>query len=62
MKDLFHRVGVLEVVTADQKETSADHESRLRKLEYLTAKVVGGAIVGSALGGWLLSNLGSCAK
>jgi hypothetical protein len=60
VKDLFHRIGVVEVRVSEHTKVSDDHEGRLRKLEHLTAKVVGGAIVGSALGGWILSNLGSC--
>lgn len=69
VREMLHRIGTLEVHTAELKvkqtaldETTDDHEVRLRKLEYLTAKVVGGAILGSALGSWILSNLGSCVK
>ncbi len=61
MKHLYHRLGTVEAVTTDHSKVIADHEQRLRGLEHLTAKVVGGAIVGSALGGWILSNLSSCA-
>lgn len=69
MRDLFHRLGTVELAVADAHKDVvevvkdvADHESRLRKLEHLTAKVVGGAIVGSALGGWILSQLGGCVR
>lgn len=39
-----------------------DHETRIRTIEHLTAKVVGGAIVGAAVGGWLLSSIGAWLK
>jgi hypothetical protein len=69
VKDLFNRLGHVEAaIEANTKALEAhnavdtkshdDHEGRLRKLEHLTAKVVGGAIVGSALGGWILSKIG----
>lgn len=58
LKNLYHRLGAVEIVSTGLVKTTDDHEVRLRKLEHLTAKVVGGAIVGSALGGWLLSKLG----
>jgi predicted TIM-barrel fold metal-dependent hydrolase len=60
MRSLLQRVGVLEAVTTETKERTADHETRLRALEHLTAKVVGGAIVGSAVGGWILTQLNGC--
>jgi hypothetical protein len=66
VKDLFHRVGAVEVAVTRLETTQdvlvkadSDKETRIRSLEHLTAKVVGGAIVGSALGGWLLSKLGA---
>lgn len=60
MRELFHRLGTLELMTTEHSKDLADHENRLRKLEHLTAKVVGGAIVGSTVGGWLLSQLNGC--
>lgn len=51
---------VLAVAVADVRRHEvqlADHNVRLRKLEFLTAKVVGGALVGSAVGGWLLPRI-----
>lgn len=64
MKNLFHRLGTLEATmtthVADDARSHDDHEDRIRKLEHLTAKVVGGAIVGSTLGAWLLSQVGGC--
>lgn len=49
---------VLAVVVADvarHDRRFEDHESRLRDLEHLTAKVVGGALVGSVIGGLVVS-------
>lgn len=60
VRDLFNRLGAIELLADNTTKIANDHEQRLRKLEHLTAKVVGGAIVGSAVGGWILSNLGSC--
>ncbi len=63
-RDLMQRVGTVEWrmdvhEKADEKQHD-DHESRLRKLEHLTAKVAGAALVGSALGGFILSTLKGC--
>lgn len=58
--ELLHRIGTVEWRVEGTDKAVADHETRLRKLEHLTAKVVGGAIVGSAVGGWLLSSLNGC--
>jgi hypothetical protein len=60
MRDLFQRLGTLEWRADDAAKSHEDHENRLRKLEHLTAKVVGGAIVGSAVGSWLLSTMTGC--
>jgi hypothetical protein len=60
IRDLLHRLGIVEVVTTANKEAIADHETRIRGLEHLTAKVTGGAIVGSAVGGWILSQIVAC--
>lgn len=64
MRDIRHRIGALEVATAASqvevaslREDRTDHEQRIRKLEFLTAKVIGGAILGSSIGGLLLSKL-----
>jgi hypothetical protein len=66
MKELRHRVGALELAVQQHAEADTkahdDVEGRLRSLERLTAKVVGGAIVGSTVGAWILSQLGSCVK
>lgn len=66
MKDIFHRLAATEIaitrveaVQDNLVKADADKEVRIRSLEHLTAKVVGGAIVGSALGGWILSKLGT---
>ncbi len=60
MKELLHRIGEARAMAAANAKTLDDHEDRLRKLEHLTAKVVGGAVVGSAVGGWILSQIGGC--
>ncbi len=64
MRDLFHRLSTVEVLVAEtrsvttaNKEAIADQEVRIRGLEHLAAKVIGGAIVGSAVGGWILTKL-----
>lgn len=64
MRDIRHRIGALEisaaaafVEVAGLKQGQSDHEARVRKLEFLTAKVIGGAILGSSIGGLLLSKL-----
>lgn len=62
IRDLFHRLGIVEVVTTANKEAIADHETRLRGLEHLAAKVIGGSIVGSAAGGWILTQLVACTQ
>lgn len=62
VRDMFNRIGILEVRSEELAKDTADHETRLRGLEHLTAKVVGGALVGSAVGGWILSSLGSCVQ
>ncbi len=58
--DLLRRLGTLEFRADNIAKDVEDHETRLRKLEHLTAKVVGGAIVGSAFGSWVLSTLNGC--
>jgi hypothetical protein len=64
MRTILHRVGVLEAVLDEHKKADEklheDIEERMRKQEHLTAKVVGGAIVGSTLGAWILSQLSAC--
>lgn len=67
MRDLLHRVGATEVAVAklqvstqDHKDTLDELEPRVRKIEYLAAKVIGACIIGSALGNVLLSQLMGC--
>lgn len=69
--DIYHRIGALEArVDLAQRSSDAhtdqdlrehaDHERRLRAQELLTAKVIGGSVMGGAivsLLGWLLNYL-----
>lgn len=67
MQGLMQRVGTLEVSVAklqvsDNANTKAiaDHEPRIRKSEYLIAKIIGACLAGSALGHLVLSKLTGC--
>lgn len=66
-RELRHRVGVVEIATAvlqtkvgGLEAAKEDFEARLRPMEWLRAQVTLAAILGSSIGGLLLSKMTGC--